>query len=217
MRSTEDLTARARIRDSALALFADHGPAAVSVAAVARAAGVSPALVIHHFQSKDGLRRACDAHVLALARGRPGEPADAASRDTAGLAAVLEEAGPARTYLARALLDGTPAAADLFDDLVAATAAWLEEGRREGWVRPSSTEPRAQAAVYVVWLLAPMAFGGHLSRALGTDLTGLDATLRVSRIGLEMLTGGLFADDRWLRAWDGVLARRSGAAPKEDT
>jgi pimeloyl-ACP methyl ester carboxylesterase len=37
-------------------LFAVHGPAAVTVRQIATAAGVSPALVVHHFGSKEGLR-----------------------------------------------------------------------------------------------------------------------------------------------------------------
>ena len=36
--------------------------------AVAAEAGVSPALVIHHFGSKDALRAACDEHVLRVIR-----------------------------------------------------------------------------------------------------------------------------------------------------
>jgi AcrR family transcriptional regulator len=71
MRSTdaveEDRTARARIRDAAVHTFGTAGFDA-PVRAVAAAAGVSPALVIHHFGSKDGLRAACDEHVLRVIR-----------------------------------------------------------------------------------------------------------------------------------------------------
>jgi AcrR family transcriptional regulator len=55
-----DLTARAAIRNATLRLFADRGPDAVSVRAIASEAGVSPALVLHHFGSKAGLREAVD-------------------------------------------------------------------------------------------------------------------------------------------------------------
>ena len=36
--------------------------------AIAEAAGVSPALIIHHFGSKEGLRKACDDYIAAEIR-----------------------------------------------------------------------------------------------------------------------------------------------------
>src|SRR5207245_5340745 len=59
-----DLTTKARIRDAALKLFGSEGVAATSLRGVARAAGVSPGLVVHHFASKQGLIRAVDEAVL---------------------------------------------------------------------------------------------------------------------------------------------------------
>src|SRR3954464_12699485 len=55
-----DLTGKANIRNAALRLFAERGHDAVTVREIAAAAGVSPALVVHHFGSKDGLRAAVD-------------------------------------------------------------------------------------------------------------------------------------------------------------
>jgi AcrR family transcriptional regulator len=43
-----------------LRLFADRGPDAVTVREIAANAGVSAALVLHHFGSKDGLRAEVD-------------------------------------------------------------------------------------------------------------------------------------------------------------
>ena len=45
----EDRTGRARVRDAALAEFAERGLAGASVRSVAARAGVSPGLVQHHF------------------------------------------------------------------------------------------------------------------------------------------------------------------------
>ena len=56
-----DFTGRAAIRNAALRLFADRGPDAVTVREIATQAGVSPALIVHHFGSKDGLRAEVDA------------------------------------------------------------------------------------------------------------------------------------------------------------
>src|SRR2546421_13108005 len=60
-----DLTAKARIRDAAMKLFGAEGVAASSLRAVARAADVSPGVIVHHFGSKEGLIRAVDEAVLA--------------------------------------------------------------------------------------------------------------------------------------------------------
>ncbi|AQZ63770.1 Transcriptional regulator, TetR family [[Actinomadura] parvosata subsp. kistnae] len=204
-----DLTARARIRNAALELFGAEGVGRVSLRAVAARAGVSHALVLHHFGTKEGLRKECDAYVIALVRGGPGmEALDDPLDDTAGLGALLEAGAGVRRYLARAFLDGTPEAAALFDELVETTGRWLEQGVREGWAQPGE-DPRARAAIYVTWLLAPLAFGEHLSRALGvTDLHDTDATLRYSRAAVELFTRGVFTDERALEAWDAVREQR---------
>ncbi|MFB9469816.1 TetR/AcrR family transcriptional regulator [Nonomuraea salmonea] len=205
MRSAEDdLTARARIRNAALELFGAEGVGRVSLRAVAQRAGVSHALVLHHFGTKEGLRQACDDYVISLVRDAP----DADLGDTAGLAAMLEAGTAVRRYLGRAFLDGTPEAAALFDELVASTGQWLEQGVSEGWVQPSD-DPPARAAMYVTWLLAPLAFGEHLARSLRvTDVHDMRTMLRVSRAGIEIFTRGVFADDRALDAWDATRDER---------
>ncbi|WP_193104339.1 TetR family transcriptional regulator [Brachybacterium sp. FME24] len=189
-------SARDRIRDSALERFGRDGVNRVTIRAIAADAGVSPALVIHHFGSKESLRKACDAHVVALIRG-----GDDAAPD---LTAMLESATPVRRYLARALLDGTSDAAALFDEIVELTADWLADGEREGWVRHSE-QPHARAALYVTWLLAPLAFDTHLARVLGVaDPHGIDATLRFAPVALDVFTHGIFTSDRELEAWRAV-------------
>ncbi|WP_433425788.1 TetR/AcrR family transcriptional regulator [Microtetraspora malaysiensis] len=205
MRSADDdLTARARIRNAALELFGAEGASRVSLRAVAQRAGVSHALVLHHFATKEGLRQACDDYVISLVKGAP----DADLGDTAGLAAMLEAGVAVRRYLGRAFLDGTSEAAALFDEIVASTSQWLEQGVREGRVQPSD-DPPARAAMYVTWLLAPLAFGEHLARSLGTaDVHDMRTLLRFSRAGIEIFTRGVFTDEHALDAWDAVRDER---------
>ncbi|MEV0646424.1 TetR family transcriptional regulator [Phytomonospora sp. NPDC050363] len=200
MRSVDDLTGRARIRDAALELFGEQGFARVTVRAIAARAGVSPALLGHHFGSKEGLRQACDAHVSDLVRGGP--DAATALDDPRRLAAMLEAAAPVRRYLARAFLEGSDDAAALFDDIVTATAGFLDDGTRDGRVQPAD-DPQTRAAVYVTWLLAPLVFDTHLARVLGVDdIHDPAATMRLSRSAVEMMTRGVFRDDSVLDAWD---------------
>ena len=72
MRSVDDLTAAARIRDAAIERFGEQG-FSVGLRSIAEAAGVSAALVIHHFGSKDGLRKACDDYVAEEIRSSKSE------------------------------------------------------------------------------------------------------------------------------------------------
>src|SRR5690348_923432 len=89
----DDRTARAVIRDEALRLFAAHGPDVVSVRQIAAAAGVSAALVVHHFGSKEGLRDVVDQYVVdtfdaMLAEMAAGGPPDL--YDPAATGSVVE-------------------------------------------------------------------------------------------------------------------------------
>lgn len=156
-------------------------------------------MVVHHFGSKDGLRRACDEHVLDAIRA-------GGEADIGALAEVLQAATPMRRYLARALLDGTDSASALFTEIVDRTQEWLAQGEAEGWVRPTA-DARARAVTYVSWLLAPLVLGDQVGRLLGGDPAETATAVRGARAGLEMLTGGLFTDDRWLAAFNGVDTR----------
>jgi AcrR family transcriptional regulator len=199
--SSDDRTARARIRDAALARFADAGPSGLTVRAVAADAGVSPALVLHHFGSLAGLRRACDEYVLTIIR----EEALAVSGDRPPTAADFREAflgaGPVLGYLTRALVEDSPAASALFDDLVGLGAEYLQRGEREGWVRPTD-DPVGRAALLATFELGVLCLGRHLSRALGVDVTTPEGTERWSRIALDIWTHGLLTDERFLDAMD---------------
>lgn len=78
MRSA-DLTAAARIRDAAIEQFGEHG-FGVGLRAIAEAAGVSAALVIHHFGSKEGLRKACEDYIAEKIRNTKSEVSSPTTR-----------------------------------------------------------------------------------------------------------------------------------------
>src|SRR5689334_166863 len=104
-RSSSDLTAKARIRDQALLLFAERGPDTVTVRDVASAAEVSPGLVMHHFGSKAGLREAVDEHVAQTFDAILGNLTDAELHQALG--------GGDATSLAEAFVGGIPAGSPL--------------------------------------------------------------------------------------------------------
>lgn len=193
---TDDLSpTAARIRDAAIASIAEDGVVATSARRVAARAGVSPALVIHHFGSMADLRRACDEHVAALIRSVKTQ-ALGGSLETAldGIEDADGHPVPLARYLAQVLQDDSPEVAALVDHLVADAEAYLAAGEQAGNVRPTR-DPEARAVVLTMWSLGALALHRHIERLLGIDLTAADANpaagARYFTMGAEILTHGV--------------------------
>lgn len=216
--TTPDLTARARIRDAAIARFANAGVAATSIRSIASDAGVSAGLVIHHFGSKDALRVACDQHVAAVIRDRKQRAATAG----AGLdpVAALRDAGdgpPLLRYLARTLVDGSPHVAELVDELVEDAVGYLEEGVATGLITPGD-DPRGRAVVLTLWSLGSLVLHDHVNRLLGTDLTGDPAELGGWAVpATEVLAKGVLPVEVYERVRDAFEAgMQGGTQPQQE-
>ena len=173
----EDLTARARIRDAALRLFADRGIEGASIRDIAKAAGVSGGLVRHHFGSKEELRAACDAYALdRMMRIKEQAVLGGQLANPGFLPATHPTVLLMYRYLARAMVDGSKAAASMFDDMVELAEQWL--GRHQPG---HSQDPKAYAAVLVTMQTGLLALHEHLSRALGVDILSPEGHLRMSK------------------------------------
>jgi AcrR family transcriptional regulator len=167
-RPTEDLTARARIRDAALEEFARYGFDGATIRGIARAAGVSAGLVQHHFGSKEGLRRACDEAALDLVRRKMLAAQEGQIGDPGVLAALYAAGRPLARYLARAMTDGSAGAATLLDEFAGATETFLSATWPERF--PSGSHRARDAAVMLVALSAgPMVLHEHVARQMGLD------------------------------------------------
>jgi AcrR family transcriptional regulator len=143
MRSV-DLTASAKIRDAAIEQFGRHG-FGVSIRAIAEAAGVSAALVIHHFGSKEGLRRACDEFVAEEIRSSKSEAMRSADPATWFAAmAEIESYASLMAYLVRTMQSGGELANTLWRRMVDNAEGYLDEGVRAGTLKPSR-DPKARA------------------------------------------------------------------------
>ena len=144
MRSVDDLTATARIRDAAIEQFGEHG-FDVGLRVIAKAAGVSAALVIHHFGSKDGLRKACDDFVAESIRATKSETIQ--STDPASWLAQLadiESFAPLMAYLVRSMQSGGELAKMLWRNMIDNVEQYMDEGVRAGTVK-ASRNPKARA------------------------------------------------------------------------
>src|ERR1700754_2102348 len=130
-----------RIRTAALKSFATYGASATSLRTVAEAAGVSVGLVQHHFANKAGLVKAVDDYVLGvviaiIAQPMSGPPADSLNEMGNRVTLFVSEHPGVVDYFGRALIDGSPLGAMVFDTLVAnGTARWHQRSER-GETRP---------------------------------------------------------------------------------
>jgi AcrR family transcriptional regulator len=165
----EDLTARARIRQAALAQFTEHGYERTTIRGVAAAAGVSPGLVRHHFGSKQGLRDAIDAHVMIeVLRLNDELKEDSERGDLRRTILSREEVRPYQGYLLRALMEGSPTMAMLFDSMISLSEEWVVLADQRRTDEPF-TDTRTRAVVLTALGLAVPLLHEHISRALGVD------------------------------------------------
>lgn len=201
MSSASDLTARARIRDAAIELFADRGIDGATVRDIAQKAGVSSGLLRHHFGSKEGLRDACDEYALheLTALGNRFIEFQLVDQITPGLLRM-------QRYMTRSVLDGSPAGSALFDRLI-------EYGER--WFVTTDLkieDPKAFIAVLSVMKMAMLTSRDVLSRVLGVDTGEPEGWARVLRASLEIFSTPLVTREQ------ADLARTAldGLSPSEE-
>jgi AcrR family transcriptional regulator len=119
-----------RIRHAALANFAVHGTSSTSLRAVAATAGVSLGMVQHHFATKSSLIKAVDDYVMSLLIGAmsqpiPEPPADSIADIGSRVSGLIDQHPEVAAYVSRAMVDGSPLGATLFDALMdVGTARW---------------------------------------------------------------------------------------------
>lgn len=202
--SAEDFTTRARIRDAAIGLFGRDGFTRATVRAVAHAAGVSPGLVIHHFGSKEGLRGACDQHVLAQTASQGRDKSDPAStrqliQDYLG---NPEQYAHEIAYIRQSLSDESDAGDAFFDAVVRQTHDIINAGIEAGTIRRFD-DVRSTAVVIASNSLSILMLGRHLSRSLGAATPephgiGPELLRQLTLPALEIYTHGFYTDSRFL-------------------
>lgn len=153
--TNEDLTAKARVRNAALDLFAQCGEDGVSMRAIAAEAGVTLGLVQHHFKTKAGLRDAVDrlvvdyfAHAIAdvPAEANPGKLATA--RDDA-VRHMLAANPSVVNYIRRSVLESSGDRMHLLDVLVDLTRREVAALRDANLASTRRCEPTQVVAVVV--------------------------------------------------------------------
>lgn len=194
----EDLTTAARIRDAAIEVFGEHG-FQVGVRAIAKAAGISPGLVNHHFGSKDGLRAVCDERVLQLIREAKVKAitADNVSKGMLAAMADIEEYGPLVAYMVRSLQAGGPMAESLLEHIISDAEVYIQAGVDSGAIKPSR-DPAARAKYLMLLNVGATVLYMQMRTQRGEKLDYRKAirelTEELTAPALEMYTQGLLTD-----------------------
>lgn len=191
-------TGAERILAAAVDLLGRDGIAATSLKAIATEAGVSQALIIHHFGSKEGLRRACDSHVNQLIRARKEQSIDGGPHlDPLRALREMENGRPLLRYLVRTLAEGGDHVDALIDEMVADAEEYTARGVEKGIFKPSAA-PRERVVLLVLWSLGGLVLHEHMHRLLGVDLlsdeAGVEGFAPYMRPVMDIFTNGLMVE-----------------------
>src|SRR5690606_535311 len=125
-----------RILTAAIDLVGRRGLKATSVRSIAEQASVSPALVMHHYGSKEGLRAACDARVLeTIVTMKHKVMQTGFAMRPERLEDDFEGSRPTLRYLARRLSEGGPQIDLFIDGLVDDSIAYTSDAAQLGQFR----------------------------------------------------------------------------------
>ncbi len=197
-----DTNNQQRIRDVAMACFAEHGVSATSLRTIADAADVSVGLIQHYFGSKAELVAAVDEHVLDVCGralvDRPAPPAAEGHDDDPS----IFRGGPARLfiehpqvidYLARVLPEGGATGAAVFDGLVTISATQGETFAARGLTRPDLDSLWSVLNPVLLRVTASV-LRRQIERHLPGPLYSREQTVRWDNATTDLIRRGLLKD-----------------------
>lgn len=205
MPTQQELT-RVKIRDAAIEQMARRGYA-VPLRAIADAAGVSLGLINHHFGSKEGLRQACDDHVLGLIASVKSDSLRGSAVEAMANLSRIEEFVVPTAYCLRAIAAGGASARRVVDHFTADAEEYVSAAVADGTLRPSVDE---RARIRLMTLQGFGALQLYFSLRAGSDeefspseLAGLiDDYVREHGLALvELYTFGVFAQPDLFNAY----------------
>ncbi|MDQ2068535.1 TetR/AcrR family transcriptional regulator [Natronospira bacteriovora] len=168
-----------RILEVASRLFADHGVDGISIAQIAREAGVGKATIFHHFPSKDALYQAVLWQVAERAiwlvedqSWRDGTLVDCMRGFIRQQIAQLEEGDELLRLVRRELLQAGPDAAALMSDIFSRPFQRLQAHLEER-VRTGELSSEVDTAL-LAWMLMDSGVRFHEGKVVLPLITGLE-------------------------------------------
>lgn len=190
MRSVE--RTRDQLLDIAVGMFADKGFNSTSLRAIAKQAGVSPALMIHHFGSKDELIK--EAISKTIGRWVAEEKAVLLvdeQNQVESWQAIMSKGSTPLAFFRQVLLAGGDYSRRLFDAAVEESVELLEMMSRAGRLKGVS-DSETTALLLAISGLGSVLMMDHIERRLGGPISSTEVATKLMNANNEMLQGGVF-------------------------
>jgi len=193
---TKEGSSKPRLVEVATALFAKDGFQSTSLRAIAKEAGVSPALLVHHFGSRDQLIETCITETLGELVGtkmdmiaRPlSESLDEWRSDLGQNVVKLD-------FFRQVMLFGGKNATILFDRMVKEAKQMLLAEIESGNMRKVQN-PDDTALVMTMHGLAPLILKEQVDSTLGGSFFNPEVGVRLAAASLEIYTRGIYTNNK---------------------
>lgn len=189
-----------RLIDIATKAFSESGFAATSLRSIAKLAGVSPALLVHHFGSRDGLIEQCIMRGLGLWVAEKQSFVDVSlSTALAQWQGAIDKHGPKLQFFRQVLLSGGPAADMLFRRMVQEAEIMIRTEQSKGKMR--KTENVSDLALIMsLHGLAPLVLQDQVNAYLGGSFQDPVLGGRLAAANLEIYRKGIYKSDKKKKA-----------------
>lgn len=186
------LDTRAHLIEVATDAFSREGIAATSLRAIAKAAGVSPALVVHHFGSREKLIEDCIIKALGLWVSEKQEFVDVSlSTSLAQWQNALDKHGSKLQFFRQVLIAGGEPANILFSRMVKEAEMMIQSQIDKGQMRKAENIPDL-ALLMTLHGLAPLIMQDQVNNHLGGNFLEPELGSRLASANLEIYRRGIY-------------------------
>jgi AcrR family transcriptional regulator len=189
---TKEGSSKARLVLVATALFAKNGFHSTSLRAIAKEAGVSPALLVHHFGSREQLISTCISESLGEWMDIKKDMLAAPLSEAIGqLRVAMDDHGVQLDFFQKVLLAGGKNANTLFSRMVQEATQMLVSEIEAGNMRKLDN-PSDVALVLTMHSVGALLIKEQVDQVLGADVTDPVNSLRLALVEMDIYTNGIY-------------------------
>jgi AcrR family transcriptional regulator len=182
------------LMEVAIEAFARDGFAKTSLRSIAKEAGVSPALVVHYFGSRDELIQQCISRSLGLWVAEKTELVDnSLSMALKQWQGSVAKHGQKLEFFRQVLIHGGDHANSLFSRMVQEAQLMLEAQAAQGKLKKLESLPDI-ALLMALHGLAPLVLRDQVNAHLGGDFLTPELAEPLAKANLEIYRKGIYKD-----------------------